>query len=129
MQYAAEADSDGDNEYVIDEEGDALPFSCLICRESFVKPVMTRCKHYFCESCALTRFVKDPRCAVCKENTNGIFNVAQDIIKKADRIAAKAETKKNKKKKIISEDQQQDNEKNSDENQQESEVAEATNEE
>jgi hypothetical protein len=40
-----------------DGEDDGLPFACYICRSAWgeVKsdPVVTRCKHYFCESCAL----------------------------------------------------------------------------
>ncbi|VAI07659.1 unnamed protein product [Triticum turgidum subsp. durum] len=41
---AEEEDSDDEN---------ALPFACFICREPFVDPVVTKCKHYFCEHCAL----------------------------------------------------------------------------
>lgn len=40
-----------------DEEEDALPFACFICKEPFTKPVVTKCKHYFCEKCALNRYV------------------------------------------------------------------------
>lgn len=36
-----------------DDDDDALPFACFICREPFVDPVVTKCKHYFCEHCAL----------------------------------------------------------------------------
>jgi RING finger protein 113A len=35
---------------------DDLPFACYICRKPWGEakdPVVTRCKHYFCESCAL----------------------------------------------------------------------------
>jgi RING finger protein 113A len=42
---AAEDDDDDDEE--------ALPFACFICRQPFVDPVVTKCKHYFCEHCAL----------------------------------------------------------------------------
>lgn len=35
-----------------------LPFACLICRTAFTNPVVTRCKHYFCETCALKNFQK-----------------------------------------------------------------------
>jgi len=103
MQYAAEAESDDENEFLINEEDD-LPFACFICKQAFVKPVVTRCNHYFCESCATSRYVNDPRCAVCKDNTNGIFNVASNIIKKGQRIAAKTAAKnykKNKKNKKV----------------------------
>lgn len=36
-----------------EDDENALPFACFICREPFVDPVVTRCKHYFCEHCAL----------------------------------------------------------------------------
>lgn len=36
-----------------DEEDNLLPFACFICRQPFVDPVVTKCKHYFCEHCAL----------------------------------------------------------------------------
>lgn len=78
-----------DNPYFIgsdDEEGDGLPFACLICRGPFTDPVVTKCKHYFCENCAVAHHQKDKRCAVCKEPTGGIFNVAHDIIRKAHAI-------------------------------------------
>jgi len=47
-----------------------------------VNPVVTKCKHYFCEDCAINHHQKDPRCACCRENTGGTFNVATDIMKK-----------------------------------------------
>jgi len=71
---------DSDSDYLIDKE-EEYPFACLICKKPFVKPVQTKCKHYFCESCAINRYMIDPRCAVCKENTNGIFNVAHKLAK------------------------------------------------
>ncbi|KAM7261557.1 hypothetical protein ACFE04_020634 [Oxalis oulophora] len=49
----------GDDEDVVvaaqsdEDEDDALPFACFICRQPFTAPVMTKCKHYFCEHCAL----------------------------------------------------------------------------
>lgn len=36
-----------------ESDDDSLPFACFICREPFVDPVVTKCKHYFCEHCAL----------------------------------------------------------------------------
>ncbi|KAF9588596.1 hypothetical protein IFM89_013448 [Coptis chinensis] len=36
-----------------DDDDEKLPFACFICREAFVDPVVTKCKHYFCEHCAL----------------------------------------------------------------------------
>ena len=36
-----------------DDNDDSLPFACFICRQPFVDAVVTKCKHYFCEHCAL----------------------------------------------------------------------------
>lgn len=66
------------------EEESELPFACFICREPWEKtstPVVTPCKHYFCETCALDQNKKSPKCFVCEKATRGIFNVAHDIIK------------------------------------------------
>jgi RING finger protein 113A len=64
------------------EEEDDLPFACAICREDFVEPIRTKCGHYFCERCALHRARKTPKCAVCDENTHGIFNSAPKLLAK-----------------------------------------------
>ena len=71
--HAYEIDSDDD---------DDLPFACFICRESFKNPVVTKCKHYFCEACALKHYRKSKRCYVCGVQTNGVFNPAKELIKK-----------------------------------------------
>jgi len=78
-----EDDSAGDDED--DEDDDGLPFACFLCRRPWDEqsdPVVTRCQHYFCEECALRHHTKNPRCFVCDAPTNGIFNVAKDILKK-----------------------------------------------
>ncbi|GJW26886.1 putative receptor protein kinase ZmPK1 [Tanacetum coccineum] len=46
-------DDDEDEEEDIKDDEDGLPFACFICRQPFVDPVVTKCKHYFCEHCAL----------------------------------------------------------------------------
>lgn len=38
-----------DTNYEIAQEED-MPWACLICREEFKNPVVTKCKHYFCEN-------------------------------------------------------------------------------
>lgn len=43
----------GENEEEDDDDEHELPFACFICRQPFVDPVTTKCKHYFCEHCAL----------------------------------------------------------------------------
>uniref|UniRef100_A0A182T515 RING finger protein 113A n=1 Tax=Anopheles maculatus TaxID=74869 RepID=A0A182T515_9DIPT len=74
-------DSDGDDtKYEIHSDDDELPFKCYICRESFVDPIVTKCKHYFCERCALAQYKKSTRCAICGVQTNGMFNPAKELI-------------------------------------------------
>uniref|UniRef100_A0A0R3RK93 RING finger protein 113A n=1 Tax=Elaeophora elaphi TaxID=1147741 RepID=A0A0R3RK93_9BILA len=65
-----------------EEEESELPFKCFICRQSFVNPIVTKCKHYFCEKCALDHFEKTPKCYICEQNTMGVFKVAKDLIAK-----------------------------------------------
>ncbi|KAL3142938.1 hypothetical protein ABBQ38_003223 [Trebouxia sp. C0009 RCD-2024] len=70
-----------------EEEVDDLPFACYICRrpwEEVQDPVVTQCKHYFCEQCALKHNAKSAKCFVCEKPTRGIFNVANDILKKVE---------------------------------------------
>jgi RING finger protein 113A len=74
------------NYFVVEEEevesDDDLPFACYICRKEFQQPVMTKCKHYFCEACAIKQFSKSPACFVCGQNTQGVFNSAKELLKK-----------------------------------------------
>ncbi|XP_050673723.1 E3 ubiquitin-protein ligase RNF113A [Leptidea sinapis] len=81
-----QASAGGDSDYEIhsDEE---LPFKCFICRNSFVDPVVTRCKHYFCEKCALENYKKSTRCFICNAQTSGVFNPANEIAEKMKRAA------------------------------------------
>ncbi len=60
-----------------EDEEEQLPFACYICREPFIRPVVTKCKHYFCEKCALDHFRKTTKCFVCGAKTNGAFNPAK----------------------------------------------------
>ena len=89
--------NDDPNKYVIkgvnssdDDDGD-LPFKCLICRNSFVNPIVTKCKHYFCEKCFLARNKKTTKCFACNAQTMGIFFVAKEIIKKMSEAASERE--------------------------------------
>lgn len=66
----AAADDENDDEAA----DDIPPLTCAICGETYKSPVVTRCGHWFCQSCALKRYQKDPNCAVCGAATNGIFN-------------------------------------------------------
>ena len=70
------------------EADDGLPFACFICRKPFTDPVVTQCKHYFCERCALDRNRKHKTCAACGKPTKGIFNVAHEIVRKLKKMKA-----------------------------------------
>ncbi|XXG82317.1 hypothetical protein AAC387_Pa10g0295 [Persea americana] len=65
-----------------DDDEDSLPFACFICRQPFQDPVVTKCKHYFCEHCALKHHSRNKKCYVCNKPTLGIFNTAHEIKKK-----------------------------------------------
>ncbi|XP_015367737.1 PREDICTED: RING finger protein 113A [Diuraphis noxia] len=85
MESSQQCDSDDDDpsKYEIKEnDEDFLPFKCLICRGSYVNPVMTKCKHYFCEKCALAHFKKSTKCFVCEKQTGGFFDPAKNIIER-----------------------------------------------
>jgi len=72
--------------YEISSDEDDMPFKCFICRNTFTDPVITKCKHYFCEKCALNHYKKNKRCFVCNEGTGGIFNPAKDMIAKLEKM-------------------------------------------
>ncbi|QIX00315.1 hypothetical protein AMS68_005832 [Peltaster fructicola] len=64
-----------------------IPFKCIICKEDYKNPVMTKCGHYFCEKCAMQRYLKQKQktCANCGVDTNGSFTIAkklQDLLAK-----------------------------------------------
>jgi len=80
-----------DVNYEISDDDDDLPFACFICREPFKHPVVTKCKHYFCEQCALKHYKKSKRCFACGEQTFGVFNTAKDIIAKMKKEQEKEE--------------------------------------
>lgn len=76
---AAKGD-DGD----LDEEEKLLasiPFKCIICKEDYKRPVVTKCGHYFCEKCAMVRYMKEKKkgCANCGKDTGGTFNVGRKL--------------------------------------------------
>jgi RING finger protein 113A len=82
---ADEEDSDDDDAIL-----EGIPFACILCREKYKDPIVTKCGHYFCESCALKRYRKDPSCAACGAGTGGVFNVAKNLKKLLDRKREKA---------------------------------------
>lgn len=58
-----------------------IPFVCIICKQAYKEPIVTKCGHYFCEGCALKRYRKDPTCAACGAGTNGVFNSSRRLKK------------------------------------------------
>lgn len=84
-------DDDDENKYkVSSDEEDDLPFKCFICKDSFEKPVVTKCKHYFCEKCALDQYRKSQRCFACGTQTGGVFNPAKEIMAKLEKAKQEA---------------------------------------
>ncbi|KZW01854.1 hypothetical protein EXIGLDRAFT_760458 [Exidia glandulosa HHB12029] len=77
----ARANGAGAEESSSDSDED-IPFACLICRQPYTDPVVTRCGHYYCSACAIKRFAKTPKCLACGAPTNGIFNRAEKVIEK-----------------------------------------------
>nr|AAR97525.1 zinc finger protein 183 [Danio rerio] len=71
-----------DDNYEVSSDDEDLPFKCFICRESFKNPIITKCRHYFCEACALQHYRKSKRCYVCNQQTNGVFNPAKELMAK-----------------------------------------------
>ncbi|XP_004702622.1 E3 ubiquitin-protein ligase RNF113A-like [Echinops telfairi] len=71
-----------DENYEVGDDAEELPFKCFICRQAFQNPVVTKCRHYFCEHCALQHFRTSPRCYVCDQLTTGIFNPAKELTAK-----------------------------------------------
>ncbi|KAK4546576.1 hypothetical protein LTR36_001793 [Oleoguttula mirabilis] len=75
---------------------ESIPFKCVLCKEDYKRPVVTRCGHYFCEKCAMTRYMKEKKkgCAQCGADTHGTFNVAKklnDLLEKKRKRAEQAE--------------------------------------
>lgn len=81
-KYDDDSDGEDDTKYEIHSDEEELPFKCFICRKRFVDPIVTKCKHYFCEKCALEKFKKSSRCFVCGVQTGGVFNPARNLIER-----------------------------------------------
>ncbi|KND90475.1 Pre-mRNA-splicing factor cwc-24 [Tolypocladium ophioglossoides CBS 100239] len=79
-------DDDDDEEAMLEN----IPFVCIICKEAYKEPIVTRCRHYFCEPCALKRYRRDPTCAACGTGTNGVFNTAKRLTKLLERKRERA---------------------------------------
>ncbi|XP_077285075.1 RING finger protein mdlc [Arctopsyche grandis] len=80
QETAPANNSDDDGRYEVHSDEEHLPFKCFICRKSFKDPIVTKCKHYFCENCALSNYKKSARCYICNTQTMGVFNPAKELI-------------------------------------------------
>lgn len=79
---ASSKNQPGDDSDSDDSDDPDVPFACLICRKHYTDPVVTRCGHYYCSSCAIKRYAKTPKCLACGAPTGGIFNRADKVIEK-----------------------------------------------
>ncbi|KAI4761609.1 hypothetical protein E4T52_06196 [Aureobasidium sp. EXF-3400] len=89
------SDSDNDEEA---KELEKIPFACIICKEPYKSPVVTKCGHYFCEACALKRHKSKggKQCANCGADTGGTFNVAKNLRKLLDKKRERIRKRKEK---------------------------------
>lgn len=94
----ASADRNAEEEDSGDEDAmlEGIPFACVICKDKYKDPIITKCGHYFCESCALKRYRKDPSCAICGAGTGGVFNVAKNLKKLLDKKRVRAAKRREK---------------------------------
>lgn len=86
------AESDDDNDAKLED----IPFACVICKKPYTNPIITKCGHYFCESCALQRYRKSPACAACGAGTGGVFNGAKGLKKLLEKKRERAERRREK---------------------------------
>jgi len=78
--------SDSDSDYEIkDSEDEEVPFACHICRDSFTKPMRTKCNHFFCQKCIVAHYLKTPTCPVCGRVLDGSFVRAEKILLRLSR--------------------------------------------
>ena len=85
----------------LDEEEKLLervPFKCIICKGDYKTPVVTKCGHYFCERCAMTRYMKEKKrtCANCGADTGGTFAVAKKLKELLEKKRTRAQERRQK---------------------------------
>ncbi|TPX31153.1 hypothetical protein SeMB42_g07807 [Synchytrium endobioticum] len=73
-------EDDNSAEVSLDED-DELPIACFICRKEFRDPIVTKCKHYFCEPCAFKHHKTNPKCFICSAATGGLFTMIKADVK------------------------------------------------
>ncbi|KAL9601566.1 MAG: hypothetical protein Q9219_002400 [cf. Caloplaca sp. 3 TL-2023] len=87
-----EGEGEGDDEAMLEN----IPFACIICKEGYKDPIVTKCGHYFCEKCALQRYRRNPSCAACGAGTGGVFNGAKGLKKLLERKRERARVRREK---------------------------------
>ena len=75
---------------------EGIPFACILCKQPYKNPIITKCGHYFCESCALQRYRKTPSCAACGAGTGGVFNGAKNLKRLLDKKRGRARKRREK---------------------------------
>ncbi|KAI5924593.1 hypothetical protein F4810DRAFT_131267 [Camillea tinctor] len=88
----ADDDEDAADEAMLEK----IPFACIICKGPYREPITTRCGHYFCLTCALQRYRKEPSCAACGAGTGGVFNNAKKLNKLLEKKKQQQERKRQK---------------------------------
>ncbi|KAI9723532.1 MAG: RNA-splicing factor [Chrysothrix sp. TS-e1954] len=103
---------DGDGSDDEDALLESIPFACIICKEPYKFPIVTKCGHYFCEACALQRYKKSPTCAACGSGTGGMFNGAKQLKrlleKKKDRAKKRKEAAREAGEEVSGDDEEAD---------------------
>ena len=90
------ADHDDEEEAADEAMLENIPFACIICKEPYKNPIVTKCGHYFCEKCALNRYRRKPDCAACGAGTGGVFNGAKGLKKLLERKRERARARREK---------------------------------
>ncbi|CDO93364.1 unnamed protein product [Kluyveromyces dobzhanskii CBS 2104] len=72
------ADDDSKEKQVL-KELEEIPFRCLLCKDEYKSPVVTRCNHYFCSSCFMKQMKISTKCPVCKKDTEGVAKMATKL--------------------------------------------------
>ena len=93
---AAKSSAEDDEEAADEAMLENIPFACILCKEPYTNPIMTKCGHYFCEKCALNRYRRNPSCAACGAGTGGVFNGAKGLKKLLERKRERAKRRREK---------------------------------
>ncbi|KAA8907815.1 hypothetical protein TRICI_004896 [Trichomonascus ciferrii] len=60
-------------------EKEQIPFKCVICKNDYTSPVVTKCNHYFCEECFLNEYRRKKGCFICGRDTMGVAQPAKKL--------------------------------------------------